>query len=61
MRGFECTITIDDPAAIKAAVIEHGGEIEFDEMDIATVGTLIGFRDTEGNSVQAMRYEASHG
>jgi len=60
MRGFECTIAIDDPGRIKALVVEHGGEIEFDEMDIATVGTLFGFRDTEGNSVQAMRYEPGH-
>lgn len=56
MPGFECTISVDDIAAIKLAVIDNGGEIVYDEMKIETVGTLVQFRDTEGNTVNAMQY-----
>ena len=56
MRGFHCTVSVDDVAATKAAVVEHGGTIVHDEMEIHTVGTLIGFLDTEGNEVAAMKY-----
>ena len=57
MRGFECTVSVDDLPAIRAAVVEHGGTIVSDEVEIPTVGTLIQFLDTEGNTVSAMHYE----
>jgi predicted enzyme related to lactoylglutathione lyase len=54
--GWECTIAIDDAAAIKAAVLTHGGKIVHQEFEIVGVGTLIRFEDTEGNIACAMRY-----
>ena len=57
MIGFECTITVDDIDATRAAVLANGGKIRYDKMQIPTVGTLIQFLDTEGNVVCAMQYE----
>jgi uncharacterized protein len=57
MRGYECTVAIDDLPAIKAAVVSNGGTIIYDEVEIPTVGTLIQFLDTEGNVVSAMHYD----
>src|SRR5262245_9258242 len=54
--GFECTIAVDDLAAIKAAIVAHGGKILLDDYEIVGVGTLIRFEDTEGNVACAMRY-----
>jgi uncharacterized protein len=56
MRGFECTVNVDDLVPIKAAVIANGGTIVYDEIEIPTVGTLVQFLDTEGNVCSAMRY-----
>ena len=55
-RGFECTIAVDDVPGIRKRVVEHGGEIVYEEVTIETVGTLTQFRDTEGNVVSAMHY-----
>jgi predicted enzyme related to lactoylglutathione lyase len=57
IHGFECTITVADLDATIAAVEKHGGKITLDKMTIPTVGTLIQFVDTEGNTVSAMKYE----
>jgi uncharacterized protein len=57
MRGFECTVSVDDVAEIKARVVEHGGTIVYDEVEIPTVGTLVQFLDTEGNVCSAMKYD----
>jgi predicted enzyme related to lactoylglutathione lyase len=57
-RGFECTVSVDDVPAIRKKVVEHGGEIIYEEVTIETVGTLTQFRDTEGNVVSAMHYLA---
>ncbi len=54
--GYECTISVRDLGAIKAAIVAHGGKIVFDEYEIVGVGRLIRFEDTEGNTVCAMRY-----
>jgi predicted enzyme related to lactoylglutathione lyase len=59
MRGYECTVSVDDLAAIKAAVERHGGTITMDEFEIPTVGTLIHIEDSEGNTVGAMHYLSS--
>ncbi|MGQ0805355.1 MAG: VOC family protein [Actinomycetota bacterium] len=56
MRGFECTVSVDDLDGIKARVTEHGGSVMLDGFEIPTVGTLVQFRDTEGNVCTAMRY-----
>lgn len=56
MRGFECTVSVDDVAAIRDAVIAHGGTVTLEEFDIPGVGKLTTFLDTEGNTVNAMKY-----
>lgn len=58
LRGFECTVAIDDVAATRSAVEAAGGTILLAEATIPTVGTLVKFADTEGNVLCAMRYEA---
>ena len=55
-RGFTCTVSVDDVAAIRAAVIANGGTITYEEVEIPTVGTLTQFLDTEGNELAAMKY-----
>jgi predicted enzyme related to lactoylglutathione lyase len=54
--GWECTISVDDLAAIQAAIVANGGKIVFDEYEIVGVGRLIRFEDTEGNAACAMHY-----
>lgn len=54
--AFECTISVDDLGAIKAALVAHGGKIVLDEYEIVGVGRLIRFADTEGNIACAMHY-----
>jgi len=56
MRGFECTVSVDDLAGVKERVVAGGGTIVYDEIEIPTVGTLVQFLDTEGNVCGAMRY-----
>jgi predicted enzyme related to lactoylglutathione lyase len=56
VRGFECTVAVEDLAPVRAAVIAHGGTVVLDAFEIPTVGTLLQFLDTEGNVVGAMRY-----
>lgn len=56
MIGFECTISVDDVAATAQAVESHGGEVITPAFTIDDVGTLIRFRDPEGNVVGAMQY-----
>ena len=55
-NGFECTISVADLAAAKRAIVANGGAIVLDDHEIVGVGTLIRFRDTEGNLVCAMHY-----
>jgi predicted enzyme related to lactoylglutathione lyase len=57
--GFECTISVDSVEKAGAAIVEHGGKVTMQKMVIPTVGELIQFEDTEGNVVNAMRYDAS--
>jgi len=54
--GYECTVSVDDLGANKRAVIANGGKILLDEYEIAGVGKMIRFEDSEGNIVCAMRY-----
>lgn len=58
-NGFECTIGVPDVRAVEKAVIEHGGTILMPRTTIPTVGHLLWFRDTEGNVVGAMQYDAN--
>ena len=54
--GYECTIAVDDLAAIKKAIVANGGKIVFDEYEIVGVGRMLRFEDSEGNIACAMRY-----
>jgi predicted enzyme related to lactoylglutathione lyase len=54
--GYECTIAVQDLAAIKAAIVANGGRILLDDHEIVGVGTLVRFEDSEGNVVCAMHY-----
>jgi len=54
--GYECTISVEDLGAIKAAIVANDGRIVLDEYEIVGVGRMIRFEDSEGNSVCAMRY-----
>lgn len=56
MRGFECTVGVDDVEAIASAVSEHGGTVTAKPFVIETVGTLLQFQDPEGNVLGAMQY-----
>ena len=55
--GFECTIAVDDLDAVEKAVLEHGGEVALSRSVIGGVGTLMFFKDTEGNIFGAMQYD----
>ncbi|MGE3174463.1 MAG: VOC family protein [Planctomycetota bacterium] len=56
MRGFECTIGVDDVQATAKAVAAHGGTVTLPPFAIDGVGTLVMFLDPEGNTVGAMQY-----
>lgn len=57
MRGFECTVSVEDVDATQAAVVANGGTVTLSGYEIVTVGKLLAFTDTEGNVVNAMRYD----
>jgi predicted enzyme related to lactoylglutathione lyase len=56
MRGFECTISVDDIQAAATAIKANGGEIVMEICTLAGVGRLLFFRDPEGNIAGAMQY-----
>jgi predicted enzyme related to lactoylglutathione lyase len=58
MRGFECSISVDDIDETIRAVQAKGGTIAMAKFHIPTVGTGCYFHDTEGNVAGAMQYEA---
>jgi predicted enzyme related to lactoylglutathione lyase len=58
MRGFECSISVDDIDETIRAVQARGGNIAMAKFHIPTVGTGCYFHDTEGNLAGAMQYEA---
>ena len=57
MRGFECTISVDDIDQTIRAVEANGGKTAMAKFHIPTVGTGFYFHDTEGNRAGAMQYE----
>ncbi len=56
MIGYECSISVTEVEAIAAAIAEHGGTVTMAPFLIEGVGTLVMFRDTEGNVAGAMQY-----
>jgi uncharacterized protein len=57
VTGFECTIAVEDVAAVVAAVEAQGGEVLMAPTTITGVGELVWFADPSGNVVGAMRYD----
>ena len=57
VAAYECTVGVEDVAAIAQAIERHGGELSGPPTTIPGVGTVVMFRDTEGNTVGAMQYE----
>jgi predicted enzyme related to lactoylglutathione lyase len=56
MIGYECTISVEDVAAIAGSVAEHGGRVTMGPFELEGVGTLVMCADTEGNVFGAMQY-----
>ena len=56
VTAFECTVAVEDVAATAAAIETNGGQVTMEPFEIEQVGTLVMFRDTEGNTVGAMQY-----
>jgi predicted enzyme related to lactoylglutathione lyase len=54
---FDCTIAVTSVAETAKKVEKAGGKITMPKMTINTVGHLIKFKDTEGNTVGAMEYD----
>ena len=58
LRGFECTIGVDDLDAAIDAITRHGGRMLSAPFTIPDAGRLAFFADTEGNRVGVMQYDA---
>jgi len=56
--GFECTIGVDSIDATEKAVLAAGGTVALARSVIVGVGTLMFFKDPEGNVFGAMQYDA---
>ena len=61
VNAFECTIAVADVRAAVAAIEANGGTVSMQPTEIAGVGTVVAFQDTEGNAVSAMQYEVRDG
>lgn len=57
LNGIEAIFAVEDVEAIGAAVEASGGRVTHSASVIPEFGTLIRFRDTEGNEIAAMRYD----
>jgi uncharacterized protein len=55
---FECTIAVDSIDAAERAVRAAGGTVAMERSVIVGVGTLMFFRDPDGNVFGAMQYDA---
>lgn len=54
--GFECTLAVESLDDVEASVLQEGGQIAMARSVIEGVGTLMFFRDGEGNVFGAMQY-----
>jgi predicted enzyme related to lactoylglutathione lyase len=57
MKGFECTISVDNIDEAIRAIEANGGKIAMAKFHIPTVGTGCYFNDPDGNYAGAMQYE----
>jgi uncharacterized protein len=55
VTAFVCTVSVDDLAAVEAAVPAAGGEQVVDRQELEKVGSFAYFKDTEGNIFGAMQ------
>ncbi len=60
MRGYECTIGVDDLDAILGLIPRFGGSVASQPFVIDGVGRLAFFHDTEGNRVGVMQYDPAY-
>jgi predicted enzyme related to lactoylglutathione lyase len=60
MRGFECTVGVDDLDGVLALAKTHGGRQLSMPFVIEGVGELAYIEDTEGNRVGVMRYQPDY-
>jgi predicted enzyme related to lactoylglutathione lyase len=59
MRGFECSISVDDIHRTAKAIESNGGKIVMQICTLAGIGRLLFFQDPEGNLAGAMQYDAT--
>ena len=59
MRGFECTISVENIQTTNAAIQANGGTIVMPVCTLAGIGHLLFFQDPEGNLAGAMEYDSS--
>jgi predicted enzyme related to lactoylglutathione lyase len=57
IRGFECTVAVDDVAAAVQAAVDRGGRVLMEPTTITGVGELAWLEDPSGNPFGAMRYD----
>ena len=55
--GIDITIAVVSVDATAKKITKLGGKITMPRMTINTIGHLIRFRDTEGNTLGAMEYD----
>jgi predicted enzyme related to lactoylglutathione lyase len=56
MKGFECTIAVDDIQATAKAIEANGGKIAMAICELTGIGQLLFFEDPDGNIAGAMQY-----
>ena len=57
MKGFECTISVDDINAAAKAIETYGGTIVMPICELTGIGKLLFFQDPDGNIAGAMQYD----
>jgi predicted enzyme related to lactoylglutathione lyase len=60
IRGFECTIGVDDLEATTEAIASNGGQVISIPFTIESVGRLVFMIDPEGNRVGVMQYDPAY-
>ena len=56
MNGYECTISVKSIDKVIAAITANGGKIVMQKATITGVGTLVFFKDPEGNIAGAIEF-----
>jgi hypothetical protein len=59
MRGFECTVSVDDIEATASAIEANGGKIVMPVCELTGIGRLLFFEDPDGNIAGAMQYSTA--